>query len=1338
VAAVINAGYHVELAAGGYVDPQSFEEAIRSLAASIPAHRGITCNLIYVNPKSIAWQIPLIKRLITNGIRIEGLTIGAGVPSLDIATNYINTIGIKHISFKPSSVSSIRHVLDIAGANPKFPVCIQWTGGRAGGHHSYEDFHQPILETYNEIRRHPNIVLIAGSGFGDASEVAELLTGAWARNFGYSAMPMDGVLLGSRMMISREAHTSPKVKELIVQTQGCDNFQWHKSYDEAVGGVVTVSSEMGQPIHKIANRAVLLWKDLDDRIFSIKNPEKRLRALQSSRQEIIKRINSDYAKPWFAVDSSGESVEIEDLTYFECLHRLVNLMYVRSQKRWIDESYRKKVLAFANRVRERFQPSCHFDLSADWDPALHLDEFLKSYPATSMEQLYHEDVSYFMALCRKRGEKPVNFIPRLDEDFETWFKKDSLWQMEDLHAVVDQDPQRVCIIHGPVAIRHSTKADEPVASILGKFTRELLNILLPVLRERTVVNITTPRIHSSPMLRNTTIEMNAIRTEYHFGEHGFLPEYEDVFNDLLGSHQGWAQACLSDEYVRFEGQPLENPISAAFQPCHGDTVVVTYDEDRQPKSILLNSKAPDGSTYTPISLKSVDKLRVLVTMQIDEKSNSTNSSIVFEFAFDHRDQKHRLHEVTASRDERIKGFYSDLWRHEESLSSGIELGTEYYDKSTTLSCQTVEAFMTTVAKSDLSPPGRETPSSRAIPLDICIPICWTALTRPLVASGITGDLLRLLHRSNSFQYCEGASPLSIGDMLQTSFRLTAVIVKPAGKSITVVATIMRDKKPVVYVTSVFLIRGTFKSNETSTQLIDHPEISLPVTSLKLQALLRSRSWLKFTDSDEPLMGTTLRIKLQTEQQSRSVGYDLKVGGQVFQATGKQMVPAVGIIDFSHPSCLGNPVSEFFERHGGTWHSAKALQHPGWKNQTSWNIKIPVSSSSYSRVSKDTNPIHTCTPFARYAGLRGTVAHGMYTSASVRRVVERVAANGDCSRFRAWSCSFDGIVEQGDVLNIEMQHVAMSHGKMVIAVHAYNSKTSDKVLDATAEVEQDSTAYLFCGQGSQEKEMGLALYKSNSAARLIWDRGDKYFLDIYGESFDTCVILYVNKTLGFSLLDIVSRDPTTVTIYFGGKRGRTIRSNYLRMTRKTICDGKEKMQPIIPGLTPTSESYTFKEERGLLFSTQFAQPALTLMEIAEFEALKSHEVVQQDFKFAGHSLGEYAALTACTSFMTLENMLHLVFYRGLIMQVAMTRDGDGMTGFSMVALNPSKISRGKYLMSLSWMFLMAYTDMKQDFIREIVREIAEQSGLLLEIVNFNVEGQQYVCAGNVSFSSLSKF
>jgi fatty acid synthase subunit beta len=67
--------------------------------------------------------------------------------------------------------------MSIAAANPDFPIIMQWTGGRAGGHHSFEDFHQPVLATYRAIRQQSNISLVGVSGFGSAEDVWEYLTG---------------------------------------------------------------------------------------------------------------------------------------------------------------------------------------------------------------------------------------------------------------------------------------------------------------------------------------------------------------------------------------------------------------------------------------------------------------------------------------------------------------------------------------------------------------------------------------------------------------------------------------------------------------------------------------------------------------------------------------------------------------------------------------------------------------------------------------------------------------------------------------------------------------------------------------------------------------------------------------------------------------------------------------------------------------------------------------------------------------------------------------------------------------------------------------------------------
>jgi enoyl reductase-like protein len=36
-----------------------------------------------------------------------------------------------------------------------------FSGGRGGGHHSFEDFHQPILITYKEIRKAVHMLFFA-------------------------------------------------------------------------------------------------------------------------------------------------------------------------------------------------------------------------------------------------------------------------------------------------------------------------------------------------------------------------------------------------------------------------------------------------------------------------------------------------------------------------------------------------------------------------------------------------------------------------------------------------------------------------------------------------------------------------------------------------------------------------------------------------------------------------------------------------------------------------------------------------------------------------------------------------------------------------------------------------------------------------------------------------------------------------------------------------------------------------------------------------------------------------------------------------------------------------
>lgn len=47
-----------------------------------------------------------------------------------------------------------------------------------------------------------------------------------------------------------------------------------------------------------------------------------------------------------------------------------------------------------------------------------------------------------------------------------------------MDALIDRDPQRVCILQGPVAAKHSTVADEPVKQILDDIHEKYVQALL--------------------------------------------------------------------------------------------------------------------------------------------------------------------------------------------------------------------------------------------------------------------------------------------------------------------------------------------------------------------------------------------------------------------------------------------------------------------------------------------------------------------------------------------------------------------------------------------------------------------------------------------------------------------------------------------------------------------------------------------------------------------------------------------------------------------------------------------------------------------------------------------
>ncbi len=686
VGAVTKAGYHVELAGGGYFNAEQMTTAIRALQQDIPVGKGICINVIYASPKQVQWQVPLIRKLRSEGVPVDGLTFGAGVPSTDVAKEYIESLNLRYMCFKPGSSNGINQVITIARSNPTHPILLQWTGGRGGGHHSYEDFHDPILKLYGRIRRCQNIVLLAGSGFGGAEDTYPYLSGTWSVKLGFPAMPFDGCLFGSRMMVAKQAKTSRGAKEAIVAAQGVDDSSaWEQSYNKATGGIITVKSEMGEPIHKLATRGVLLWREMDDKIFSIKDKPKRLEQLHKLKPYIVKKLNDDFQKVWFGRDSQGNIVDLEEMTYAEVLKRLVELLYVKSELRWIDPSYLKLTADFVRRMFSRLQDSIpRFEIDFGLkNPSAAVPKILQSCPKADKQVITFNDARYFVLLCKRQGQKPPTFVPDLDNDFEYWFKKDSLWQSEDLASVVGQDAQRTCILQGPVAARFSTVADEPVGQILGNISKAHISQILKDRYSDSKDNV--PRMGSrsetttkTKTPRHVLISQDADKTVYRIDSNipdEQLPELDDWLKLLAGEKVTWLQALLTSQDVFQGSKVITNPMQRVLSPTQGMQIEVTNatnPEDVVVTVVEVESETTDsGSPRSQSSVIIRKEGNIHVTFWTKETFEKTSLPLTFKFDYHPEFVLHPIHEVMAGRNDRLRKFYYRLWFGSENPGRSV-------------------------------------------------------------------------------------------------------------------------------------------------------------------------------------------------------------------------------------------------------------------------------------------------------------------------------------------------------------------------------------------------------------------------------------------------------------------------------------------------------------------------------------------------------------------------------------------------------------------------------------------------------------------------------------------
>ncbi|KAJ2750540.1 fatty acid synthase alpha subunit Lsd1, partial [Coemansia pectinata] len=1312
VAAINNAGYHAELAGGGIFTKEDLERKIANLVNLVKPGQGITLNCIYIDQRQWSFQFPALLHLRAKGVPIAGLCVGGGVPSLDNAASIIDSlrsVGICHVAFKPSTAGAIRDVINIAKAHADFPVVLQWTGGRAGGHHSFEDFHQPILETYASVRTCRNIVLIAGSGFGDTEGSLPYLTGDWSVALGRAPMPFDGILLGSRVMVAKEAGTSLAAKELIVAASGLSDAEWHKTYDGPSGGVTTLTSEYGELNHTIVNRAIVLVNDLTSNIFS-QPREKHAALLLARKDEIIARLNSDYFRPWFGRKTDGRVADLEEMTYAEVISRLVELMYVKHQQRWIHGSYRQFVLDFVARAERRLSTDLP-EISImpeirDTLPAELAQYFTNRYSAAESQLLYSEDIQFFVGICKRRGQKPVPFIVVLDADFANAFLKDGLWQSEDLDAVVDRDPQRVVVQQGPVAARFSTTVNEPVKDILDDIYHGHIAALLSRNYNGDAANVPVvdyigAQSEVVTLPANVSVQVAGSMCTYQLPcAQDQLPDLGVWLNALAGPTNSWLRALLTAPVIVDGSSYVKNFMPRVLRPRPGQFVALHID-NCQPR--LLEVVDSSGIPALRIERHSGGNIELNIYHQVPLGT----TSLCRMYTYQPQQLLTPIHFTIEGHVARKLKLHMDLLvdnadvptERSEILGTDCQLRSDGF----VITREHVRALCLNVGNQSRHY-CRETNGKLLAPMEFLIVSTTPNLTRMLSSTAVTNDLLKILHLYNKCQIVDGAPVLRVGDNVSSELAVGGLVNTPIGRKVSLFTKICYRNQSIAIMESAFLYRDDFIDIDKTFKHAENQQFIIRLATTEDVAALEAKEWFIYCEDASARVspGSDIEFRLDSKYRfmSESIYSRILTTGCAFIKALSGRLVHIADIYFECGVSAKDLVVEYLRRHKAAPevllfdHDGHTLVPLGDTQQP--QVTVPDSNWEYAYLSADGNPIHTNPYIADVAGLPGTITHGLWTSASTRALVEYYAADDEPGRIRMYQANFVGMVMPKDELWTELFHVGMKSGRML--VKGVTSKVGGgPVLECTAEIEQPATAYIFTGQGSQEVGMGMELYKQSAAARDVWDRADQHMLAKYG----------------VSLLEIVRTNPNELTVYFDSEIGEGIRRSYVSLTRR--CSGdKGKAVPLFPEITLDSSSYTYRSSTGLLYSTQFTQVALVTFALAAVADMRAHMLVQKDAVFAGHSLGEYAALASISSICTPESILDLTFYRGMLMQSAVERDAQGHSQYGMVAVDPSRLGRGA----------------DESVLTLTINTICEHSKGLLEAVNYNVRGSQYVVAGTL--------
>lgn len=357
-------------------------------------------------------------------------------------------------------------------------------------------------------------------------------------------------------------------------------------------------------------------------------------------------------------------------------------------------------------------------------------QVLQAYPLLTERILCEEDLDYFLHLCATGG-KPVNFIPIIDGDLSVWFKKDSLWYSEDLAAVPEQDPHRVCVLQGPVSTFYCKEANIPAKQILDEIhavyvekvaqsvqapppSVEYLGLstefLTPVPRTDDGA-VAVPRVdvsvHSTAvdgMYRThvcvrdgddsvTTITNDEVPDTTHVDSDAWF----QILSNATGASRAaaWLHCMLQSQHVCMASTWADNPLRSLAAPRADRCVdVVVHDSDpTKCKLVVVNmsTQQPAADVYiTDVTVKQRQVVKGTVCVDVHDTLPVANT-LHFEFDYLPSKDTSLVWQSADSKQHAIVDFFKKSWSYTD-VEACADGENAVHEATTTVSAEDIARF----------------------------------------------------------------------------------------------------------------------------------------------------------------------------------------------------------------------------------------------------------------------------------------------------------------------------------------------------------------------------------------------------------------------------------------------------------------------------------------------------------------------------------------------------------------------------------------------------------------------------------------------------------------------